>query len=661
MLESEIPQTRRIKAPCVDNTALIKENALTLIGRVTNPQEQRIWALLPALPRKWQLQGRATGSDLGNGLFQYRFEREEDLQRVLDNRPYHFAYWMVIIQRWEPIISASFPSQIPFWIRIKGLPLHFWLDEMVCNIGKDLGTFLNHELTKTSARVKVLIDGLKPITKKAIIEFESGEESLVYLEYEKLENHCLSCHSLNHLQKECPETTQEARQANHTELLKESTERKESYLVEGDLHRSNRQPTDNRTPRGGERLATRVPRAERRLERQADDFHERRDRHGNSFGARVATKQTRIPPPVRTRGRTSQEPHTWRNSSKESEPNQQVNISPSYTHRGKAHEEESRSIRPPFPQRGLSEWRVKNPDRTVTGPSTSKPPTTIQQSPATPSGIITNHYSEDQISDALNEATLRYINCPDQSESAARRLRVLSDDRTSHREETLALSNLNMSNQPINHQASTGDQALGSNLQQSPRTSANDKIMQDMQDVTRQYLCVSDPVEAAARRQRVITNEAEGLLEQTAANILAAEAEQRRPLSPWERGIRSESPPGIDFDLAMQPSDKEDTPPPLQITENNQRRRSTTLKSAIVTPNILNGTSSRKRNISQMKFSPGRNGKTPERKRQKSTTHGDHSRAQATSSTQASNPPIHLIPAVANKKQDFRLHPHRAP
>lgn len=110
MSDTNEPTIKRIKAPYVDNSVLIKENAHTLIGRVTNPQEQRISSLIPALPRKWNIQERAIGSDLGHGCFQFRFEKEEDLQRVLDNRPYHFAYWMVILQRWEPVISATFPS-----------------------------------------------------------------------------------------------------------------------------------------------------------------------------------------------------------------------------------------------------------------------------------------------------------------------------------------------------------------------------------------------------------------------------------------------------------------------------------------------------------------------------------------------------------------------
>lgn len=89
----ETPRSiKRIKAPSLDNAALIKANELTLIGRLTNPQIQKIWALIPSLPKKWHLQGRAVGSDLGNNCFQFRFEREDDLQRtlslcILDDHP----------------------------------------------------------------------------------------------------------------------------------------------------------------------------------------------------------------------------------------------------------------------------------------------------------------------------------------------------------------------------------------------------------------------------------------------------------------------------------------------------------------------------------------------------------------------------------------------
>lgn len=89
---------------------LIMENTLTLVGRVTNPKEQTIGELISALPRKWTLRGKVSGSDLGLNTFQVRFEEEEDLVGVLANMPYHFFHWMVIFQSWEPILSPSFPS-----------------------------------------------------------------------------------------------------------------------------------------------------------------------------------------------------------------------------------------------------------------------------------------------------------------------------------------------------------------------------------------------------------------------------------------------------------------------------------------------------------------------------------------------------------------------
>ncbi|XP_056864010.1 uncharacterized protein At4g02000-like [Raphanus sativus] len=142
----------------------------------------------------------------------FRFEDEEDLQLVLDNRPYHHNYWMVILQRWEPVISDSFPSMIPFWVSIKGLPLHYWHETMVFNVGKKLGAYEGQELTKTSARTRVLVNGLQPLIKETILEFGSGEEYKLTLEYERLENHCSYCSCLTHMSYECPEKQEKATQ-----------------------------------------------------------------------------------------------------------------------------------------------------------------------------------------------------------------------------------------------------------------------------------------------------------------------------------------------------------------------------------------------------------------------------------------------------------------
>lgn len=107
-------------------------------------------------------------------MFQFQFENPEDLEAVLDNRPYHFAKWMVIIQKWEPTISPEFPSQIPFWVQVQGVLVPLWSESLLRGVGEDIGTFVTWEITAA-------------------------------LVYEKLEKHCNSCFRLDHEWDECPQ------------------------------------------------------------------------------------------------------------------------------------------------------------------------------------------------------------------------------------------------------------------------------------------------------------------------------------------------------------------------------------------------------------------------------------------------------------------------
>lgn len=198
------PPCKRIRAPDLDTEDLIRENSLTLMGRLTNPSLQRLWSLIPFLSNRWNLRGKALGSDLGKGCFQFLFDYEEDLQKVLDNRPYHFDNWMVILQRWEPVISSTFPSKIPFWIELQGLPKHLWKPKMLLTIGDKLGEVMDHEISPTVVKIKIMIDGLQPIVKETMVDFPDGSEALVTLEYKNLKNHCQYCNRLSHEQKDCP-------------------------------------------------------------------------------------------------------------------------------------------------------------------------------------------------------------------------------------------------------------------------------------------------------------------------------------------------------------------------------------------------------------------------------------------------------------------------
>lgn len=198
------PTRKRIRAPDFDTSDLIKENALTLIGRVTNARAQPIDSLIASLPRNWTLRGRVTGSGLGKSCFQFRFELEEDMRKVLANRPYSYHHWMVILQKREHVTSPLFPSEIPFWIRLQRLPLHFWHENLPWHIGREIGNLEDFQISKTSAKIRVLMDGLQPLIKEAVIDFDSGEELAVSLDYENLKSHYSSWFRLCHQASDCP-------------------------------------------------------------------------------------------------------------------------------------------------------------------------------------------------------------------------------------------------------------------------------------------------------------------------------------------------------------------------------------------------------------------------------------------------------------------------
>lgn len=110
---------------------------------------------------------------------------------------------MVILQRWEPTISLSFPWLIPFWTKVKGIPAHLWTEETVRSIGEDIGRSECSDISTLSVRMRVHVNGRLPLIKSSVIEYPNGDEVRVSLVYEKLEKHCSHCYRLDHELKDC--------------------------------------------------------------------------------------------------------------------------------------------------------------------------------------------------------------------------------------------------------------------------------------------------------------------------------------------------------------------------------------------------------------------------------------------------------------------------
>ncbi|RID75786.1 hypothetical protein BRARA_B02811 [Brassica rapa] len=173
-----------------------------------NPQKQDMKILLFMLPRIWNVEGRVVGTDLGMGRFQFAFELEEEIVEVLKMEPFHFDYWMISLVRWRPVLEPNYPSKITFWVRVMDLPLQFRAAETFQSVGEAIGT-VQGPVDLIAGRVRVEVDGFKPLVFSVTVEFEGGIEITMGLRYEKLFGFCKECFCLTHEQARCPELIKE--------------------------------------------------------------------------------------------------------------------------------------------------------------------------------------------------------------------------------------------------------------------------------------------------------------------------------------------------------------------------------------------------------------------------------------------------------------------
>ncbi|CAA7024088.1 unnamed protein product [Microthlaspi erraticum] len=208
-LEEEV-----IPLPGCDLTSAAEKFKNTLIGRIFYTEGRSMDAIIGQLPKSriWDVEGRVQGQNLGNGQFQFDFDNEEDLQKVLHKRPWHFNRWSFSLERWEAFTSATFPKMMLFWVKVTGVPIHFWNDENLSAIESALGDVRQIEAHKAKFQVYVNADAPLKFEKK--VSFPNGDVGTVTLEYEGLYRYCFTYKLLSHEEGTCPNLSEEQRQRN---------------------------------------------------------------------------------------------------------------------------------------------------------------------------------------------------------------------------------------------------------------------------------------------------------------------------------------------------------------------------------------------------------------------------------------------------------------
>ena len=195
-------------------------------------------------------------------------------------------------------------------------------------------------------------------------------------------------------------------------------------------------------------------------------------------------------------------------------------------------------------------------------------------------------------------------------------------------------------------------------------------VMEDLHEATLQYLSCSDPSEVAARRHLLLSGDAKGQMEETAAGVVAAAVKASMQYQPAILELPAKQTPPTNNPIlllqsaedihrqALNNSEQDETPTiPLQL---KKRGRPQKLKSVVTTPDILRGVSSKKRNLSMIQRSPLRTSSQSREHRQSTSTRARTS-GNGQTSTSANPPPIQLIPAMSKKRKDFHNPPPPAP
>lgn len=139
-----------------------------------------------------------------------RFTRADHTSWVLSSF-WHFEHAHVLLKRWTPLFNPE-TEQIrvgPIWIRLPGLPLQYWSEDIFRRIGNSLGTFMEYDKSYQTtgmmayARILVHLDTRGGLQENITIQWRASSCKQL-LDYEGTPYHCRRCHQVGHLFRTCP-------------------------------------------------------------------------------------------------------------------------------------------------------------------------------------------------------------------------------------------------------------------------------------------------------------------------------------------------------------------------------------------------------------------------------------------------------------------------
>ncbi|KAL0705843.1 hypothetical protein Bca4012_072268 [Brassica carinata] len=186
------------------------ENATSLLGRLLNPDFQSMARMIDYMPTAWRVYGRVRGIALSRDRFQFIFQREEDLQTVLKDRPWSYNHWTIVLERWTASPQENFLGSLEIWIRMRNIPVNHFTSSTMYMLAKEIGKVeeiafdpkVSH--FKDYVRAKITFNVDNPVKAYRELSILSGGTVKIEYEYEKIHKRCFHCLRLTHEKIKCP-------------------------------------------------------------------------------------------------------------------------------------------------------------------------------------------------------------------------------------------------------------------------------------------------------------------------------------------------------------------------------------------------------------------------------------------------------------------------
>lgn len=190
--EMSIEEEKPVKLRSAPSLSAKERNGCSLIGRLLNPENQKMSSLIHDMPRLWRSYHRSRGFALSNEKFQFIFDSESEFQGVLDAGAWTYNDWSLVLERWVEKPPEDYLQLLPIWVRIRNIPLCCYdavqIEEMVEYLGQVLEVAFDPLKPQSKGYVRAIIfhDVTKPLKNSKEFETQQGELFTIGFEYKRI-------------------------------------------------------------------------------------------------------------------------------------------------------------------------------------------------------------------------------------------------------------------------------------------------------------------------------------------------------------------------------------------------------------------------------------------------------------------------------------------